>query len=159
MGVPWAREARKILAEEWGVDAAVWSVTSWNELRRDGVDADLHNYLHPSEEPHVPFVAQQLAGTEGPYVATSDWATLVHDQIRPWIPGQYLTLGTDGFGISDTRRAARRYFHVDAESTVVRVLQGLVNEGKLDRSVLQQAIDRYQLFNYAIDAAPPLLES
>ncbi|MFZ1381182.1 MAG: pyruvate dehydrogenase (acetyl-transferring), homodimeric type [Scrofimicrobium sp.] len=156
VGVPWAREARRLLAEDWGVDAAVWSVTSWNELRRNGVDADQHNFLHPEEEPEVPFLTKQLAGVEGPFVATSDWATLVHDQIRPWIPGQYLTLGTDGFGISDTRRAARRYFHVDAESTATRVLQGLANEGKIDRSVVQQAIEKYRLFDYAIDAAPAL---
>ncbi len=110
--------------------------------------------MHPNEEPRVPFISQRLAGAEGPFVATSDWDTLVPDQIRPWIPGKYLPLGAPGFGISDTRRAARRYFHVDAESTVVRVLQGLVEEGKMDKSVLQEAIDRYQLFNNAIDAAP-----
>ena len=156
VGVPWAREAKRLLAEDWGVDAAVWSVTSWNQLHHDGVEVDKYNFLHPNEQQKVPFLAKQLAGAEGPFVATSDWITSVHNLIRPWIPGQYLTLGTDGFGISDTRRAARRYFHVDAESTAVRVLQGLVNEGKLDHSVLQQAIDRYQLFNYAIDAAPPL---
>lgn len=156
VGVPWAREARRLLAEDWGVDAAVWSVTSWNELRREGVEVDKHNFLHPEEEPQVPFISKQLAGVEGPFVATSDWATMVHDQIRPWIPGQYLTLGTDGFGISDTRRAARRYFHVDAESTATRVLQGLANEGKIDRSLVQQAIEKYKLFDYAIDAAPAL---
>ena len=156
VGVPWAREARRLLAEDWGVDAAVWSVTSWNELRRDGVEADEHNFLHPNEEYRHPFISRQLAGTEGPYVATSDWSTMVHDQIRPWIPGRYLTLGTDGFGISDTRRAARRFFHVDAESTAVRVLQGLVYDGKLDHGVIQQAIDKYELFDYSIDAAPRL---
>ena len=156
VGVPWARDAKRLLADDWGVDAAVWSVTSWNQLHHDGVEVDKFNFLHPNEEQKVPFLAKQLAGAEGPFVATSDWISSVHNLIRPWIPGQYLTLGTDGFGISDTRRAARRYFHVDAESTAVRVLQGLVNEGKLDHSVLQQAIDKYQLFNYAIDAAPPL---
>ena len=103
-------------------------------------------------------IQQRLAGAEGPFVATSDWDRLVQDQIRPWIPGRYLVLGADGFGISDTRRAARRYFHVDAESVVVKVLQGLVEEGKLDRSVLQQAIDRYQLHDDAIDAAPALYD-
>lgn len=158
VGVPWAREARRMLAEDWGVDAAVWSVTSWNELRRDGVEADEFNFLNPNAEQRVPFLSKQLQGTEGPFVATSDWDSMVHDQLRPWIPGRYLTLGTDGFGVSDTRRAARRYFHVDAESTVVRVLQGLVEEGQMDRSVLQQAIDRYDLFNTAIDAAPMVPE-
>ena len=155
VGVPWIRQARDMLRNDWGVDAATWSVTSWNELRRDGIEADQHNFLHPQDEPKVPFIAQQFAGAEGPFVASSDWDNMVHDQIRPWVPGKYLTLGTDGFGVSDTRRAARRYFHVDAESIVVRALQGLVEEGKMDRSVLQEAIDRYQLFNTAIDAAPP----
>ncbi len=154
VGVPWARKAKGLLQNDWGVDAAVWSVTSWNELRKDGIEADNHNYLHPNEEQRVPFIQQQLAGAEGPFVATSDWDRLVPDQLRPWIPGRYLTLGTDGFGVSDTRRAARRYFHVDAESTAVKVLEGLVQEGKMDRSVLQQAIDKYQLHNDAIDAAP-----
>ncbi len=153
VGVPWIRQAKAMLRNDWGVDAATWSVTSWNELRKDGIEAEKHNFLHPNEEPRVPYLSQKLAGTEGPYVASSDWDNLVHDQIRPWIPGQYLTLGTDGFGVSDTRRAARRYFHIDAESVVVRALQGLVQEGKMDRSVLQEAIDRYQLFNTAIDAA------
>ena len=154
VGVPWARKAKGLLQNDWGVDAAVWSVTSWNELRKDGIEADNHNYLHPNEEQRVPFIQKQLAGAEGPFVATSDWDRLVPDQLRPWIPGHYLTLGTDGFGVSDTRRAARRYFHVDAESTAVKVLEGLVQEGKMDRSVLQQAIDKYQLHNDAIDAAP-----
>ncbi|MFT0763041.1 pyruvate dehydrogenase (acetyl-transferring), homodimeric type [Scrofimicrobium sp. R131] len=154
VGVPWIREARRMLAEDWGVDAATWSVTSWNELRLDGMEADRHNFLHPEEEPRVPFVAKQLAGAEGPFVATSDWDNLVQDQIRPWVPGEYLTLGADGFGVSDTRRAARRFFHIDAESVVVRALQGLAGQGKIDPAVVKQAIDRYQLFNYSIDAAP-----
>lgn len=157
VGVPWIREARRILAEDWGVDAATWSVTSWNELRRDGMDAEKHNFLHPDEEAREPFLVQQFkkAGAEGPFIATSDYDNLLPDQIRLWVPGQYLTLGADGFGVSDTRRAARRYFHIDAESVVVRALQGLVREGKMDPSVVKQAIDRYQIFNYAIDAAPP----
>jgi len=156
VGVPWIREAKRMLAEDWGVDAATWSVTSWNELRRNGIETDQYNFLHPERSPRVPFLSKQLAGAEGPFIASSDWDNLVHDQIRPWIPGQYLTLGTDGFGVSDTRRAARRFFHVDAESIVVRALQGLANEGKIDFSVVKEAIDRYQLFNYGIDAAPPI---
>lgn len=157
VGVPWIRQAKQMLADDWGVDAATWSVTSWNELRRDGIAAEQQNFLHPEEPERIPFVAEKLRGAEGPFVATSDYDNLLQDQIRPWIPGQYLTLGTDGFGISDTRRAARRYFHVDAESVVVRALQGLVREGKMDARVVRDAINKYQLFNCAIDAAglPP----
>ncbi len=157
VGVPWILEARRLLAEHWGVDAAAWSVTSWNELRRDGMEAERHNFLHPNEEPRQPFLAQQFqkVGAEGPFIATSDWDNLVPDQIRLWVPGQYLTLGADGFGVSDTRRAARRYFHIDAESVVIRSLQGLAREGKIDPAVVQQAIERYDIFNYSIDAAPP----
>lgn len=157
VGVPWIREARRMLAEDWGVDAATWSVTSWNELRKDGIEAEQQNFLHPDSLERVPFLTKQLQGVEGPFVASSDWDNLVPDQIRPWIPGQFLTLGTDGFGVSDTRRAARRHFHIDPESIVTRALQGLVREGKLERHVVREAIDRYQLFNAAIDSAglPP----
>ena len=154
VGVPWIREAKRMLLEDWGVDAATWSVTSWNELRNDGMAAENHNFLHPEAEYRMPFVTQQLADVEGPVVATSDWDNLVPDQIRPFVPRQYLTLGADGFGISDTRRAARRYFHIDAESVVVRALQGLAREQKIDPALVGQAIERYQLFDYAIDAAP-----
>ena len=156
VGVPWAREARELLYNDWGVDAAVWSVTSWNELRREALAAEEHNFLYPNEPYQMPYIQQKLQGAEGPFVATSDWDGLVHDQIRPWIPNRYLTLGADGFGISDTRRAARRFFHVDAESVVTRVLQGLVYDGKMDHGVIQQAIDKYKLHDTAIDAAPPL---
>lgn len=154
VGVPWIRRAREMLADDWGVDAATWSVTSWNELRKEGMEVEKSNFLHPQDEQQVPFVTQQLEGAEGPFIATSDYDNLVPDQIRPFVPGDYLTLGADGFGISDTRRAARRHFHIDAESVVTRALQGLVRQGVMDPSVVQQAIDRYQLFNTAIDAAP-----
>lgn len=154
VALPWARRAKQMLREEWGIDAAVWSVTSWNELRRDGVACDEHNFLHPDEAPRIAYVTSKLQGAEGPFVATSDWNNLVADQIREWVPGLYLTLGADGFGISDTRRAARRYFHIDSESLVVRTIQALAMQGKVDRSLVKQAIDRYDLFNNQIEAAP-----
>lgn len=156
VGVPWIREARRLLAEDWGVDAAVWSVTSWGELRRDGREADEYNMLHPNEAPRVPYVAQKLAGTEGPVIATSDYDTMVQDLIRPWVPGEYVTLGADGFGISDTRRAARRYFKIDAESVVVQTLRTLAARGQVDSGVVAQAIAKYDLFNNAIEAAGPV---
>lgn len=153
VAVPWAVEAQKILAEEWNVKADVWSATSWNELRRDAVAAEQHNLLHPEEEQRVPYVTRKLSGAQGPFVAVSDWMRSVPDQIARWVPGTWQSLGADGFGFADTRGAARRFFHIDAQSVVLAVLTELAREGKVDRSVLKQAIDRYQLLDVA--AADP----
>ncbi|MDO5722753.1 MAG: pyruvate dehydrogenase (acetyl-transferring), homodimeric type [Actinomycetaceae bacterium] len=147
VGVPWAREARRLLAEDWGVSAAVYSVTSWSELRRDGLAADEHNFLHPDEEPKEAYLTQILSELDGPTVATSDFDHLVQDQIRRWVPGEYYTLGADGFGFSDTRPAARRHYKIDAESMVVRALQSLADAGKVDRAKVGEAIRKYDLFN------------
>ena len=156
VGVPWAREARRMLAEDWGVQAAVWSVTSWHELRKEALEADEHNFLHPEAEPRVPYVTAKLQGAEGPFVATSDFEHQVQDAIAKWVPGDYYTLGADGFGFSDTRPAARRFLKVDAASMAVRALQGLADQGKIDRSTVKQAIDKYDLFNP--NAADPVPE-
>ncbi len=153
VAVPWAVEAQRILAEEWNVRADVWSATSWNELRRDAVDAERHNLLHPEEEQRVPYVTSKLQGVPGPFVAVSDWMRAVPDQISRWVPGTWQSLGADGFGFADTRGAARRYFHIDAQSIVLGVLTELAREGRIDRSVLKQAIDRYNLLDVA--AADP----
>jgi pyruvate dehydrogenase E1 component len=153
VAVPWALEAQQILAAEWNVRADVWSATSWNELRRDAVRAEEHNLLHPEEEQRVPYVTRKLTGTEGPVVAVSDWMRAVPDQISRWVPNQYQSLGADGFGFADTRGAARRFFHIDAQSVVLGVLTELAKQGKIDRSVLKQAIDRYQLLD--VTAADP----
>jgi pyruvate dehydrogenase E1 component len=153
VAVPWALEAQRMLAEEWDVRADVWSATSWNELRRDAVDAERHNLLHPEEEQRVPYVTSKLAGTQGPVVAVSDWMRAVPDQIARWVPGTYQSLGGDGFGFADTRGAARRFFHIDAPSIVLGVLTELAGAEKIDRSVLKKAIDRYQLLDVA--AADP----
>ena len=155
VGVPWAREAKRMLAEDWGVQAAVWSVTSWYELRKDALQADEHNFLHPEDERRVPYVTAKLQGAEGPFVATSDFEHQVQDAIAKWVPGDYYTLGADGFGFSDTRPAARRFLKVDAASMAVRALQGLADQGKIDRSTVKQAIDKYDLFNpNAADPVP-----
>lgn len=147
VAVPWALEAQKLLAEDWGVRAAVWSVTSWNELRRDGLAADQQAYLHPGEEERVPYLTQKLQGAEGPFVATTDFDHLVADQVRAWIPGPYATLGADGFGFSDTRAAARRHFKIDGPSTAVRVLQQLARSGAVAPEAPAQAIERYRLYD------------
>ncbi len=147
VGVPWALEAQQLLAHDFGVRAAVWSVTSWSQLRRDGLEADEHAFLHPGEEPRQAYLTSKLAGARGPFVATSDYNHLVADQVRAWVPGRFATLGADGFGFSDTRAAARRHFKIDGASVVVKVLQQLVAEGAVDPSLPAQAIERYRLYD------------
>jgi pyruvate dehydrogenase E1 component len=144
VGVNWALKAQKLLAEDWGVAASVWSVTSWNELRRDGLETDSHNLLHPSDLKQA-YVTKKLANVEGPIVAVSDFMRAVQDQIAPWVPGQFSSLGTDGFGLSDTRGALRRHFKVDAESIVVATLQQLAKQGDVKAKTVQEAIDKYQI--------------
>ncbi|MGN6197887.1 pyruvate dehydrogenase (acetyl-transferring), homodimeric type [Humibacter sp.] len=147
VAVPWALEAQKLLADDWGVRADVWSVTSWNELRRDGLAADEHNFLHPDEEKHVPYVTTKLADAQGPFIATTDYAHSVPDQIRAYVPGEFTTLGADDFGFSDTRAAARRFFKIDGPSMVVRTLELLAARGEVDPSAPAQAIERYRLYD------------
>jgi len=145
VGVPWALEAQELLASDWGVNADVWSVTSWNELRKDGVACERHNFLHPDQPTQVPYVTQKLAGATGPFVAVSDFTHAVQDQIREFVPGTYLTLGADGFGFSDTRAAARRHFAIDGPSIVTRVLQQLGKDGLVPADFHQRAIEKYRL--------------
>ncbi|TCL80315.1 MULTISPECIES: pyruvate dehydrogenase (acetyl-transferring), homodimeric type [unclassified Rathayibacter] len=145
VAVPWAIEAQKLLAEDWGVSADVWSVTSWNELRRDGINAEHHNFLYPEDEAQVPYVTQKLADAKGPFVAVSDFSHHVPDQLRQFIPGDFATLGADDFGFSDTRAAARRHFKIDGPSVVVRTLQLLAKRGEVDPSLSAQAIQKYSL--------------
>ncbi|MSZ50189.1 MAG: pyruvate dehydrogenase (acetyl-transferring), homodimeric type, partial [Actinobacteria bacterium] len=144
VGVNWALKAQKLLAEDWGVAASVWSVTSWNELRRDGLETDSHNLLNPSDSKEA-YVTKKLAKTEGPVIAVSDFMRAVQDQIAPWVPNQFSSLGTDGFGLSDTRGALRRHFKVDAESIVVATLQQLAKQGDVKAKTVQEAIDKYQI--------------
>jgi pyruvate dehydrogenase E1 component len=147
VGVPWALEAQQLLAQDWNVAADVWSVTSWNELRRDGLLADEHNFLHPGEPPQIPYLWSKLSGSEGPFVAVSDFMHAVQDQVRPYVPGDFVTLGADGFGFSDTRAAARRFFKIDGPSIVVRTLQSLARRGEVDPSAIGQAIEKYRLLD------------
>ncbi|WP_442959703.1 transketolase-like TK C-terminal-containing protein, partial [Pseudarthrobacter sp.] len=147
VSVPWAIEAQRLLAEDWGVSADVWSVTSWNELRRDGMAAEEEAFLNPGKPARVPFVTQQLAGATGPVVAVSDYMKAVPDQIRQFVPNEFATLGADGFGFSDTRAAARRFFKNDIHSIVVRSLQLLARRGEVDAQAPAQAIEKYKLHN------------
>ena len=147
VAMPWALRAQRLLGEEWGVDADVWSVTSWNELRRDAVTCEEANLLDPSDTPRVPYVAARLADTSGPVVTVSDFMRAVPDQISRWVPTDYSSLGTDGFGFADTRGAARRFFHVDAESIVLAVLTALAKRGEVKPEAPREAIDQYKLLD------------
>jgi pyruvate dehydrogenase E1 component len=147
VAVPWALEAQQLLADDWGVAADVWSVTSWTELRRDGLAAEEHNFLNPGETPKVPYVTEKLAGAEGPFLAVTDFMHAVPDQIRQFVPGDYTTLGADDFGFSDTRAAARRFFKIDGPSLVVRTLQALAKRGLVPAEASAQAIEKYRLLD------------
>jgi pyruvate dehydrogenase E1 component len=144
VGVNWALKAQQLLNDDWGVKASVWSVTSWNELRRDGLETDRHNLLNPNDHRQA-YVTTKLADAKGPVVAVSDYMRAVQDQISPWIEHPFCSLGTDGFGLSDTRGALRRHFKVDAESIAVAVLQQLVEAGKIKKSVLTKAMAKYKI--------------
>ena len=135
-----ALEAQKILAEKYNVSADVWSVTNYKQLRTEALRCRRSNMLHPQDQPQKSFLEKALEGSQGPFVAVSDALKIVADQIREWVPGYYLTLGTDGFGRSDTREELRRFFEIDTESTVIAVLYSLSQEGKIPSSVVKQAI-------------------
>ena len=145
VAVPWAMKAQSLLHSQWGVAADVWSVTSWNELRRDGLSAQRAALLNPGEPARVPYVTQRLAETEGPVVAVSDYMRAVQDQIQPFVPGDFMSLGTDGWGLSDTRGALRRHFLVDAESITVQALALLARQGKIDPAAVATAAAQYHL--------------
>ena len=144
VAVPWAIEAQQLLAE-YGVAADIWSVTSWGELRKDGLRADEQRFLYPDQDAPMPYLTQKLADADGPFLGVSDYTHSLPDMIRPWVPGDFATLGADGFGFSDTRPAARRFFKIDGPSIAVRALEQLVAQGKLDASIPQQAIDKFKL--------------
>ena len=145
VSVPWALEARDLLQQEWGVSADVWSVTSWTELRRDGLACVEHDFLHPAEPARTPYVTSRLAGFPGPVVASTDYVSEVPDQIRQFLDRPFATLGADGHGFSDTRAAARRYFHIDTHSMVVRALQLLAEAGAVEEGAPVAAAERYRL--------------
>jgi pyruvate dehydrogenase E1 component len=145
VAMPSALHAQQILADEWGVAADIWSVTSWNELRREALEVDQHNFSHANEERRTPFVTRALDGTAGPVVAVSDYMHAVQDQIQGWVPNSWMSLGADGFGIADTRAGARRHFQVDAQSIVVATLMALAKDGNYDPNAAATAYKRYEL--------------
>jgi pyruvate dehydrogenase E1 component len=138
-----AMKARSMLASDWGVDADAWSVTSYKSLREDAQSVERWNRLHPSEEPRVPIVTASLGSRSGPVVAVTDFVRAVPDQVSGAVGRSFLSLGTDGFGRSDTREMLRRFFEIDAAHIVVAVLTGLAAEGSLPRTAVADAIARY----------------
>jgi pyruvate dehydrogenase E1 component len=135
-----ALKAQEILAERYGVSADVWSATSYKMLRTDALRCKRWNMLHPTQPPKKSYVETLLAKEQGVFVAVSDYMRLVPDQIAPWVPGGLMTLGTDGFGRSDTRARLRRFFEVDAEFTVIATLYALAEKGLVERQLVEKAI-------------------
>jgi pyruvate dehydrogenase E1 component len=134
-----------LLEEDFGVAAEVWSVTSFTELRRDGLEVERWNTLHPSSEPRESYVARCLSGHPGPVVASTDYVRTFADQIRQWVPGQYRVLGTDGYGRSDYRRNLRRFFEVDRRHVALAALKSLADAGDVEVGRVQEAIERYEI--------------
>ncbi|KAA6185096.1 pyruvate dehydrogenase (acetyl-transferring), homodimeric type [Thiohalocapsa marina] len=137
--------AAELLEKDFGVAADVWSVTSFNELRRDGIDAERWNMLHPEESPRLPYVAEQLGETSGPIVAATDYMRAYADQIRPYLPRRYAVLGTDGFGRSDMRSQLRKFFEVNRWYVAVAALKALADEGALPPARVREAIEKYRI--------------
>ena len=140
--IHWALDAQRLLAEDWGVAADVWSAPSWTELRREALECDAARLRG---EDRVPYVTRALADAQGPVVAVSDWMRAVPDQIAPWVRQEWTSVGTDGFGLSDTREAARRHFGVDPQSLTVQTLAALARRGDVSPSTPKEAASRYGL--------------
>ena len=137
------REAAEELAEHYGVAAELYSATSYKKLREEALEVERWNRLHPAEQPRTPYVTEQLADVGGPVVAVTDYMKAVPDQVGRWVPGRFVPLGTDGFGRSDTREALRRFFEIDTGHVVVATLWALAEDGRIDDSVVIDAIERY----------------
>jgi len=139
-------KAAKILADDYQIESDIWSVTSFSELRREGLSVERWNALHAEDTPRRSYVSEQLANhADMPFVVATDYMKIVPDQIRQWIPGDYHVLGTDGFGRSDDRKSLRRYFEVDAEHIVVASLYALQKQGKVKGSVVTAAIQKFNI--------------
>jgi pyruvate dehydrogenase E1 component len=144
--------AAELLSDDFGVLSDVWSVTSFSELRRDGIEVERSNMLHPGDKPREAYATSQLSADRGPVIASTDYLRAVPDQIRQWVPGRYRTLGTDGYGRSDFRAALRRFFEVDRHYVVVAALSELAAAGAVDPKVVAEAIAKYDI---DVDAPMP----
>ncbi|HEX2152993.1 MAG TPA: pyruvate dehydrogenase (acetyl-transferring), homodimeric type [Acidimicrobiia bacterium] len=140
-----ARQARDELLEHYGVSAELWSVTSYKRLREEALEVERWNRLHPTSPPRTPFVSRVLSTVEGPIVAVTDFMKAVPDQVGQWVSGDFVVLGTDGFGRSDSRQALRRFFETDTGHVVLATLSALVRSGQIDPGVIDDAVRRYDL--------------
>jgi pyruvate dehydrogenase E1 component len=153
-GTAWraADEARRLLGDDWGVEADLWSATSYKALREEALSAERWSRLHPGQPARRPFVTEQLATSSGPIVAVTDFMRSVPDQVARWMPRRFLSLGTDGFGRSDTRDVLRRFFEIDAAHIVIAVLTGLAADGVMHSRNVDEAIAAYDV---EVDAPDP----
>jgi len=148
-----AREAQGELAEHYGIGAELWSATSYKRLREQALKVERWNRLHPEEGPRVPLVTKLMEETSGPIVAVTDFMTMVPDQVAKWMPRDYLVLGTDGYGRSDSRQALRHFFETDTGHVVMAALSGLVRAGRMSSDVVTDAMERYDIDPNAPDPA------
>ncbi len=135
--------ASELLMKDFGIPSDVWSVTSFNELRREALAVERWNQLHPEHPPRKSYLESKLDGRKGPFIAATDYMKIVPDQIQRWMPGSYVTLGTDGYGRSDARKALRQFFEVDKRYIAVTALKALADDGALDQKTVSQAIEKY----------------
>ena len=143
--------ASELLSDDWGVGARVWSVTSFNELARDGISAERHNLMNPEAAPKTPYITEALRETTGPYIAATDYVKTYPEQVRAFIPGTFKVLGTDGFGRSDTRKKLRAFFEVDRYYIVFSALSALCETGKVERAVVLDAMNKYGISGHKPD--------
>ena len=136
-------EAAELLEKEWNIGAEVYSVTSFNELARDGLEVERWNMLHPNDEPRVPYITQVLGANDAPVVSSTDYMKTYSDQVREYVPATFSTLGTDGFGRSDTREKLREFFEVDRRYVTIAALHALSMDDKLDKVTVAKAVQQY----------------
>ncbi len=135
--------AAELLMTDFNIPADVWSVTSFNELRRDALEVERWNHLHPSKAPRKSYIEEKFEGISGPFIAATDYMKIVADQIQRWVPGSFMSLGTDGYGRSDARKELREHFEVDSRFIAITALMSLVDDGVLDRKTVAKAIEKY----------------
>jgi len=135
--------AAELLDKDWSIDADIWSVTSFIELRREAQDVERWNRLHPLQDKRICYIEKALKDKRGPVIAATDYVQVYADQIRKWVPGSYTTLGTDGFGRSDTRVQLRKHFEVNAQYVAVAALMALADDGQFPAGKVQEAIEKY----------------
>jgi len=133
-------KAQEMLAEKYNISSDIWSVTSYTQLRRDAEECERWNMLHPTETPRKSYIETALEGSEGPFIASSDYVKALSEQVSKYVPGDFLALGTDGMGRSETRETLRRHFEVDAESIIIATFHQLLKQGKVDANEVANVI-------------------